>query len=390
MIESVLNLGVKGADLVISQLEKIAQEKEKFARPANVAVNPTQNSALTSPSAQRPGQQSGDSKALKVLKNILDTSKKQKETLSQGLESRQKPVEPKKDQPQPAQPQTKKDDDEKKKTSDSMKELGKNAKGAVQGLATLSAGNALRGAVSLMNAIPFVGEGIAAAGNGIITAAESFRANVENAARINFDTAESRSRIGNLVQGSGGGNFTGRVDLDVNSQRALAETMGERFGVVQRPLQDAIRELYRSRDGRAVDVNQAQSLATGNFAALGTDKGFFLQKIADQLQGLPPSMRQAMQASLLQNVKKEEQFTETSTGARQAVTSFDNEQRERARDIATAPGAVQNALAITNTLNRIDATLNGGFNSMINALERSIRERSLSPIAGAASGIGRP
>lgn len=394
MIQTVLNLGVKGADLVINQLQKIQENKEKFARPATVTID--QTGQPTQPNRPSPNKETPkEAKQSTVFKGILDAVKSSKDILNKTFGKKPKEPEAKKDEE--SKPKETKEEGEKKKSSESLQELGQSAKGAVQALASLSAGNALKGAIGLANAIPFVGTGIALAGQSIISAAEAFRANVENASRINFDTAEAGSRISNIIQGSGGGNFTGRVDLDVNSQRALAEALGEKYGVVQKPLQEAIKELYRSDNGRAVDVNQAQALAQGQFSALGTDKGFFLQKIGDQLQGLPPSMRQAMTASLLENVKKEEQFKETSTGARSAVTQFDTEQRDRARDIATAPSAVENALAITRTLNTIDATLNGGFNSMINtlnALSTAIRTQSVRPLLNItnenSSRIGRP
>jgi hypothetical protein len=389
MIEEVLSLGVKGDDLVLSQLQKIQEQKEKFSRPSEVSVT-----AATGNTAQTPGpgqkQAPQETKAQGVFKNNLDAVKGQKEALNKGFEKSQKKEAPEKETP--TKPTKEKEDqEEKKKSSDSFKELAQGAITAAKSLSTLSAGSALRGAASLANLIPFYGDQIAAVGQGIITAAESFRANVESAARINLDTAESRSRIGNLVQGSGGGNFTGRVDLDLNSQRALAETLGAKFGTVQRPLQDAIQELFRDRDGRGVDVTQATQLAQGNFNALGTDKGFFLQKIADQLGSLPPSFRQSIQADLLSNISKSEQDTEDPglRGARSTVTRFDNEQRTRASQIAT-PLATDQALEITNTLNRIDVSLNGGFSRMIAALERSIRERSITPLTNAATTIGRP
>jgi len=388
MIEEVLSLGVKGDDLVLSQLQKIQEQKERFERPANVSIT-----AATGNTAQTPGQKQtpqAETKAQGIFKGILDAVKGQKDALTKGLEKSQKKEEPSKEQPT-TKPEDKKEETEKKKSNDSFKEVSQAAKNAAQSLATLSAGNALRGVSGLIGAIPGLGL-VAEAGDAIITAAESFKANVENAARINLDTTESKSRIGNLIQGSGGSNFTGRVDLDINSQRALAETLGAKFGTVQKPLSDAIKELYKDQNGRGVDVTQAGQVASGNFAALGTDKGFFLQKIADQLGSLPPTLRQGIQAGLLSTVKKSEQDTEDKalTGARSTVTRFDTEQRGRAAGIVGQEGAVDNALAITGTLNRIDVSLNNGFSKMVTALERAVKERSVMPLIGAAGTIGTP
>jgi hypothetical protein len=350
MITSVLNLGIKGSELVLAKLQKIQKAKEKFIKPGKTTV---------------------------TLKAQSDKQKQDQTTQQQQQATTQQ------------QADQKKEDDSKKKESDAYKDVANSAKGAAAGLATLSAGSALKGVTGLLAAIPVVGVGVSKAAEGIITAAESFRSNVENATKINFDTVQSQSRIGGLIQGSKGGNFTDRVDLDINSQRALAESLGEKFGIVQKPMQDAIKELFKSKDGKSVDAQQAAQLAQGQFSALGTDKGFFLQKIQDQLNGLPPSLKQAMTSSLLKNVGKEEQMTETSTGARQAVTDFDNEQRARAADIAT-PDAIKNALEITGMLNKIDGTLNGGFSKMITTLEKVVKTGSITPLLDLGDSIGKP
>jgi hypothetical protein len=368
MIESVLNLGIKGADLVISQLEKIQENKEKFSRPSSLSVTGPQNQGFGSQSGQK--QNTQETKGNSILKSILDAIKKQKEVLAQGVESRTKTKQPDEKKEKPGEEnKNKKETDEKddKKTSESVKQL----QGAVQGLATLSSGNAIRGVAGLAGAIPVIGDGIVAGSDAIVTALEAFRANVESAAKINYDTQEARSKISNFIEGSKGGNFTGRNDLDLNTQKALAQNLAEKFGTVTKPLQDAIRELYKGKDGKNVDINQAASLASGNFTALGNDKGFFLQKISDQLQGLPPSMRQAMQTSLLQNVGKDEQSFETSTAARSANTRFDNEARTRAAgimDSSDGKSPVENAIQITNTLNKLDSSLNKNFDKLLTGL----------------------
>lgn len=353
MIKQVLSLGIKGSELVLAQLNKIKKEKDKFAKPAKV-----------------------------TLSAKADTTQQKQQQTQQDTQTTS--TQEKQDQ--------KKDDDSKKKESDAYKDVAQSAKGAAAGLATLSAGSALKGITGLFAAIPVVGMGISKAAEGIITAAENFRANVENAAKINFDTVQSKSRIGGLIQGSQGENFTGRVDLDQNSQRQLAESLGEKFGIVQKPLQDAIKELYKNQGNKAVDAQQAAQLAQGQFSALGTDEGYFLQKISNSIGDLPPTMKQALTASLLKNVGKDEQMTETSTAARQAVTDFDNEQRERARGIAT-PGAIKNALEITSVLNGIDTTLNAGFSGTINAIKalgQAATTGDVQPILDLPDTIGRP
>ena len=393
MIEEVLSLGVKGADLVLSQLEKIQEEKEKFARPSNVSINAAQNSAFPPAPGQKSEQK--DTKGQSVLKSILDAVKAQKDALVKGIEGKGKTKQAS-DQPKPQNQPTTPEEKKKEEKNETLEKLGQSAKGAAQGLATLSSGNAIRGVAQLLRAIPYVGDSLAEGTTMAVTALESFRANVENASKISLDTAESKSRIGNLVQGSRGENFTGRVDLDLNAQRALAESLGDRFGIVQKPLQDAIKELYKDQNGKKVDVNQASQLAQGNFAALGTDKGFFLQKIADQLQSLPPTMRQAMEASLLKNVTKAEQMTETSADERGTVTRFDKAQRDRAKDImgessvgsdGVKRSAADNALQIATAMNQLDGSLNRNFNSLLNGIRDALNRVAPS---GTSNSIGRP
>ncbi len=109
---------------------------------------------------------------------------------------------------------------------------------------------------------------------------------------------------------------------------------------------------------------------------------------------LPPTLRQRIQAGILSTVKKEEQDVENARDERQAVTTFQNQDRNRAREIAT-PTAIAQATQINDLLNTIDGTLNSGFSSMITALNRlgtAIQTRSLTPLidAGRQGTIGRP
>lgn len=109
-------------------------------------------------------------------------------------------------------------------------------------------------------------------------------------------------------------------------QAMLRMTIGSSMGKVQKPLADAINTLLSGKE--SYNTAALARVASGNWASTGTDKGWMLQQLSDSFQGLPPSIAQKFQASLLKNYGAEEiQKTNEKmgeSGAQQTNTAWQN------------------------------------------------------------------
>jgi len=323
MIKEVLGLGISGAQLVVSTLKKINKEKEQFKKRATMALSSEERGRLEAIRQER-------------------TNIRERKELESGGEEKKTTVQD---------------------HVDNVLKVG-------QGLATLQAGAATKalvegiaGAVSIAQPelAPF-SNAVAQSAGMIIDSAQNFVTQVRNASAIFADTQETKSRAFNLT---GNSEFirNQRVDLDMNSQRALVEGLGSKYGVVQEHLRRSIEGVFAGN----TDIHQATSLAQGNFNALGDDKGFFMQKIADSFSGLPPSIRQELTASMLDMIPKESLMKE-NVGAQEEranVTGFDNLDRIRAAGMAANAPMAQN---IQSVINRGDDALVNGMGELASGI----------------------
>lgn len=88
----------------------------------------------------------------------------------------------------------------------------------------------------------------------------------------------------------------GNLIMSREEHSQLAMTIAGSFGKIQKPFQDTINKLVEGKNTAAL-----AQVASGNWASTGTDKGWILQQISNQTAGLPPSIAQAIQNSLLKN-----------------------------------------------------------------------------------------
>jgi len=110
------------------------------------------------------------------------------------------------------------------------------------------------------------------------------------------------------------------------------------MGKVQRPLADAINKLLAGADN--FNTQALARVASGNWASTGTDEGWMLQQLSDAFQGLPPSIAQKFQASLLTKYgadmiqKTNEKIGESA--AQQANAAWQNRDEEQIAAISAA------------------------------------------------------
>lgn len=324
-VREVLQLGIKGQDIILSALKKIQTEKLKFAKKATIPLG-------VGPGAPAPSS-----------------------TPEPTPEPAEKPPKPK---------------PEKEKHT---------VRDVAQGLASMEAGTALKatfkGVGSTLGVFGGqVGEALAMT----VDVLQKFSANVRQASSSVADSEDIKSRVLNLIGGypaagyqrgflrEAAGPDKGRMDISVSMQRTIVEALGSKFGIVGKELQASVRRIFGTGQ-TPTDVTQATQLATGNFSALGTDKGFFLQKIADSFSGLPPSVRQKMTAEMLNMIPEKDLFKQTAeqTKAQTAEATFEDLDRQRAKDMLKVPTNVSQAQDIQRLMNTLDTGMNNVVGTLL-------------------------
>jgi hypothetical protein len=125
-----------------------------------------------------------------------------------------------------------------------------------------------------------------------------------------------------------GGEGIGQGGMSRAQHSELVMTIAGSFGRIQKPLQETVNKLVESKNTEAL-----ARVAGGNWASTGTDKGWFLQQIANETQGLPPSIAQAIQNSLLKSNAGEIQDKGEEKGAQAVNADWVNLQEDQNRAI---------------------------------------------------------
>jgi len=140
-----------------------------------------------------------------------------------------------------------------------------------------SAGNTIEGIGDLMNS------GIAMA-NSAVSAAKQAAAEQYSLSRRNVTT-----------QFYGGGQVK-KGGMSNPEHAELTMRIAGAFGKIQKPMADEINKLVRKKDTAALT-----GAAAGNWESTGTDRGFMLQQIINNTQGMLPSVAQKINAELLKS-----------------------------------------------------------------------------------------
>ena len=210
--------------------------------------------------------------------------------------------------PQPAQPSSEQKRDDKKQTDSTNKFVrgAQNFNKAAQSIASaaagldpvaaiqsitsatakiaggwsafgFSAGATLEGVGDLMNA------GIAMA-NSAVQAAKQAASDQYNLSRRNVTT-----------QYYGGGQVNKGGMTNPEHAQMTMQIAGA-FGRIQKPMAEALNKLVEKKDTAALGA-----VAAGNWESTGTDRGFMLQQIINNTQGMLPSVAQKINAELLKS-----------------------------------------------------------------------------------------
>ena len=135
-----------------------------------------------------------------------------------------------------------------------------------------------------------------------------------------------------------------------NERAMFIDAVSGSMGRIQQPLADELNKLVGKKDTRSL-----ARVGAGDWESTGTDKGWMLGQLSSSFQGLPPSIKQKLQASLLKNNSDEIQnMAPGQVGAQKNAATWANmEEDQTARLAAKAPQAI----GLAANLNSMQVTL---------------------------------
>lgn len=363
MIDEVINVSLSGDNLILNQVKKIASSLAKVRKQKPVDISPTI-------------KMTAFDKFFQAMKRVQSVTQKLVK-MGGGMQ-----------QPEQKEP----------------KEKGKFAgatASVAQGLSSMDTATAATSGVSAAASLaggPYAAA-IAGITNAFISGANAFSSVVGGAIRSANDTLSHQSRIDRYT-GERGSNFLAGNDKIVNNQAArkdislsergqLATQLGNNFGKLSADFKDFVREVVntRGKDGASRNFEQASAVAQGNFAALGTNKGYFFQKIADSLANLPPEFKQKLlpQVYKAYGAKEEDFAREGAEGTRAALNAADLQERAHQISMATGENAA-NAQAVNSVMNSGQEALIRAMGEFITELRTMVKEYREHGLLGALTG----
>ena len=255
-----VSIGIKGQDAVLTGMKKIRKEGEALSK-AKIAAN------LAAPTA--PGNPA---------------------TPTTGAPS-PAPVAPKPTEEEKTGQKSLKDAAKDFKTG--VKNFG-NAASSLDPTSTIQAfssavGTSLSGISVLGVSLGRLPEGIAQLSNTTLSMAKN---SVDMAKQVTSAYHQLADR--NAATAHYGGNLE-QGQMSNAELAAFASAISGSMGKIGKPLATEINKLIGSKDTGALARASA-----GDWESTGTDKGWVLQQIANGMQGLPPSIKQSVNAALLQ------------------------------------------------------------------------------------------
>jgi hypothetical protein len=166
-----------------------------------------------------------------------------------------------------------------------------------------------------------------------------------------------------------GENITKKSPLSRNERAMFIDAISGSMGRIQQPLADEINKLIGKKDTRAL-----ASASAGDWESTGTDKGWMLGQISNSFQGLPPSIKQKMQASLLKNNAGEIQdMAPGQADAQQSAAAWANMEEDQTARLAAKASS---ALPMARRLNDMQVTLYDTGVSFAATIDKTISKLS--------------
>lgn len=261
-----LSLGIKGQNVVLSNIKKIKKEAGELAKPKTVNVK------------AKAGLFGG------VFGNNIIP-------------------------PQQTQPDTEQKK-ENKKLVEGINKFANGSKEFVKGVAHFDPVSAVQQAITssgsaisaMAKAIPVLGDYLQGLPKGLAEISNAMVGMAASAVEIAKSSAATQYAITNRNATTkyygGDKNAIGQSNLSNAQYSELILGVAGAFGKIQKPMQGILNELVKTKNTESLS-----RVASGNWASTGTDKGWLLQQISNETAGLPPSIAQAIQTALLKSNK---------------------------------------------------------------------------------------
>jgi hypothetical protein len=271
-----VTLGMKGQNVVLATMDKIHKKGKDLTKKQTIPLTTKTGTAK-------------ESKATKTKPEktpLKEKTKPEKTPLKEKTRSKKTP------------PETPPDEKASGKFSKAVDRFGNTTTNFAHTMSRFDPAHAISTGLSALAKIAIAGVPFAIAEAGLNMATNMISMAKENAATQH-----------GLVQRNATAEYYGekinRISRISNEEQAMLRmTIGASMGKIQQPLADAINKLLTGKE--SLNTAALARVASGNWASTGTDKGWMLQQLSDSFQGLPPSIAQKFQASLLKNYGAEE------------------------------------------------------------------------------------
>ena len=145
-----------------------------------------------------------------------------------------------------------------------------------------------------------------------------------------------------------GEKITEKSPLSRNERAMFIDAISNSMGRIQQPLADEINKLIGVKDTRAL-----ARVGAGDWESTGTDKGWMLGQISNSFAGLPPSIKQKLQAALLKNYSGEIQDMAPGQAAvQQSAATFANTEEDQTKQLYGK--AAENMDSVTGAIQKMN------------------------------------
>jgi len=216
---------------------------------------------------------------------------------------------------------------------------------AVVSSITSALGTSLSGITVLGVSLGRLPEGIAAIANSTLSMAKNSTDMAKQAT-----AAFHQLTIRNAAAAYYGEKITKEGPLSRNERAMFIDAVSNSMGRIQRPLADEINKLVGTKDTRAL-----ARVSAGDWESTGTDKGWMLGQISSSFQGLPPSIKQKLQAALLKNYSGEIQDMAPGQAAvQQNAATFANMEEDQTKRLYSKAAEKENMGSVTGVIQKMN------------------------------------
>jgi hypothetical protein len=354
-----VSLGVKGQNIVLAQMEKIRKTGQAISKSKTVVdlMSKTGKGAATAGAPEK----------------LIEQEKKENDKVKKTHQHEA--------------------EDEKKtgsKLKDTVGKFGQgvqNFAGAASSLdptstisgITSALGTTLSGISVLGVSLGRVPEGIAAIANSTLAMAKN-SVDMAKQSTAAFYALTTR----NVTAEHYGGKVGGQGQLSRNERAMFIDAVSGSMGKIQQPLAEQINKLIGKKDTRAL-----ARVGAGDWESTGTDKGWMLGQMMSGVQGLPPSIKQRFQASLLsKNSDLIQDMTPGQAGTQRSAATFANMEEDQTGALAAEAKKQEGAVVGMMTgMNKLQIKLFDTGLTFASAIDSTIS--TLAGLEGAIKKVGK-